>query len=280
MAREIPILMDAPLLSVETRFLSDAAILQLWDVAETLAPAQRSLEILRCSLSDEDFSRICQAPLGHANRVLLRIRQHRFGSRFHVIDRCRHCAETIEFTIATEAMLEGLRPPPPEDRRTLRFQDWTLHLHPLCPLDWIEPMPDSSPEEHGRRLMARTLLACDLNQTPAAPSDLPEPAWEAIARFQHEWDPAAEMLFQLRCPACQNSWESSLDPGAYLWLELAGQARILQTQVHTLASAYGWGESEILALSAKRRAAYVVRIINGTSPALTTLPRPARQIPA
>jgi hypothetical protein len=271
--------MDAPFFTVEPSALSDAAILQLWDVAESLAPALKSREILRSCLPADAFSRILQAPLGHANVLLLRIRQKRFGSRFHILDRCQHCAETIEFSITAESLLEGLRPPPAEDRRELPFEAWTLQLRPLCLLDLIELLPDASPEANGRRLMARTVTGCSLDHQVAAIRDLPEPAWETIARCQHEWDPAAEILFRLSCPACRHIWESSLDPGSYLWLELAAQARTLQAQIHTIASTYGWRESEILALSPERRAAYVALIVNGPSAALTALPRPARTQP-
>lgn len=271
--------MDAPFITVEPSALSDAAILQLWDVAESLAPALRSREILRSSLTADAFSQILQAPLGQANVLLLRIRQKRFGSRFHILDRCPHCTETLEFSISAESMLEGLRPPPAGDRHELPFEGWNLQLRPLCLQDLIEFLPDASPEENGRRLMARTLTACSRDHQAAAIRDLPEAAWEAIAHCQHEWDPAAEILFHLSCPACRKAWESSLDPGAYLWLELAAQARTLQAQVHTIASTYGWRESEILALSPERRAAYVALIVNGPAATLTALPRPVRTQP-
>jgi hypothetical protein len=47
------------------------------------------------------------------------------------------------------------------------------------------------------------------------------------------------------------------DMPAYFWSEIQMGARRLLQEVHALASAYGWRESEILMLSAARRRAYL-----------------------
>jgi hypothetical protein len=44
---------------------------------------------------------------------------------------------------------------------------------------------------------------------------------------------------------------------AYFWSEIQMGARRLLREIHVLASAYGWRESEILTLSAARRRAYL-----------------------
>jgi hypothetical protein len=51
-----------------------------------------------------------------------------------------------------------------------------------------------------------------------------------------------------------------LDPVDLVWREFAALARRLEDEVHVLASAYGWTESEILALPDSRRRRYVDRI--------------------
>ena len=49
----------------------------------------------------------------------------------------------------------------------------------------------------------------------------------------------------------------NFDIATVLWTELAGLARSLIEEVDALASAYGWSEREILALSGRRRRAYL-----------------------
>ena len=53
---------------------------------------------------------------------------------------------------------------------------------------------------------------------------------------------------------------AQLDAGELLWDEIDARARVLLGEVHLLARAYGWTESEILALGATRRAAYLAMV--------------------
>src|SRR5262249_27105127 len=70
-------------------------------------------------------------------------------------------------------------------------------------------------------------------------------------------DPLAETRLALVCPGCGHAWDATLDIAAFLWEEIEARARRTLFEVHTLASAYGWSEAQILALSASRRALYV-----------------------
>jgi hypothetical protein len=70
-------------------------------------------------------------------------------------------------------------------------------------------------------------------------------------------DPMAETRVALTCPACDHAWNDSIDVASFIWAELEARARRLLWEVHSLASAYGWSESETLALSAARRAIYL-----------------------
>jgi hypothetical protein len=47
------------------------------------------------------------------------------------------------------------------------------------------------------------------------------------------------------------------DAGSFFWSELGAWARRLLHEIHSLARAYGWSESEILTLSPARRQAYL-----------------------
>ena len=70
-------------------------------------------------------------------------------------------------------------------------------------------------------------------------------------------DPQADLEVNLTCPACGHRWAALVDVAAFLWTELKAQARRLLREVHTLALAYGWRESDILAMSSRRRQAYL-----------------------
>ena len=77
-----------------------------------------------------------------------------------------------------------------------------------------------------------------------------------IARIA-EADPQADVEVALNCPCCQHTWQTDFDIVSYLWAELHAWATRLFREVHLLASAYGWSESDILNMSARRRRHYL-----------------------
>ena len=90
---------------------------------------------------------------------------------------------------------------------------------------------------------------------PAA--GLSEDVMEAIASRLAAADPLAEVLIDLSCLACRHQWQVLLDIERFLWTKISVLARRLLQEVHALASAYGWTEREILALSPARRQSYL-----------------------
>ena len=93
---------------------------------------------------------------------------------------------------------------------------------------------------------------------PVAAGDLTEADVAALAAALAEADPGAELLLDLRCPACGE--------------RLAGAPRRRRPssgprwrsrpagccgEVHVLARAYGWREADVLALSPRRRRLYL-----------------------
>jgi hypothetical protein len=65
---------------------------------------------------------------------------------------------------------------------------------------------------------------------------------------------------QLQCAACRNRSLMDMDVAKFLLREIAGAARRLMTEIHELATAYGWSERSIAAMSGARRAAYLEMI--------------------
>ena len=68
------------------------------------------------------------------------------------------------------------------------------------------------------------------------------------------------MTLDLSCDECQHAWLLPFDLGAFLWTEVDMKARAMIGEVHVLATAYGWSERDVLALSDTRRAAYLAMV--------------------
>jgi hypothetical protein len=63
--------------------------------------------------------------------------------------------------------------------------------------------------------------------------------------------------FSVICPSCGCSWQTIFDIVSYLWTEVTVVAQRVLVDVHELARAYGWPETEILSMSAARRQFYL-----------------------
>ena len=190
-------------------------------------------------------------PLGRRNRALAELHCLCFGPRSR-LDLVPQCAEKLEFELDGEAA--GGRP----RRRGRANRSWSTGGLSGC-------RPAATWRDR-RRTRSRCGGAA---RWPSAAGWIvgPEPAAPASAEI--EWtrsgsrrvgeqmalaDPLAEIMLHFDCPVCGESFEESLDLPAFLWAEMEAQAKRLLYDVHTLASAYGWSEAEILSLSAARRA--------------------------
>ncbi len=76
-------------------------------------------------------------------------------------------------------------------------------------------------------------------------------------------DPLGEVLAGLTCPDCGAAFEAELDVAAFVWAEVDASARRLLHEIDVLARAYGWTESEVLALTERRRSSYLRIVLDG-----------------
>jgi hypothetical protein len=101
------------------------------------------------------------------------------------------------------------------------------------------------------------VLSAHHNGDEQAIEALPEPIAARIAECMEQADPQANVQLSLVCPACGQEWRGTFDIVSYFWNEISAWAQDVLRDVHLLASAYGWRESDILTLSPWRRQCYL-----------------------
>jgi hypothetical protein len=106
-------------------------------------------------------------------------------------------------------------------------------------------------------LLTRCLVSARRDGTAVPAADLPVPVQRRIAEAVEAADPGADVTLNIGCPECGEATRAELDIASYLWTELDAWARDVLLDVHLLATAYGWSEPEILALSPVRRRYYL-----------------------
>ena len=228
------------------RALSSSEILELWERGVGLHPLDRGLTALR--VADPSASEgVADWPLGRRNQALLELHASWFGARLQGWTACPGCGEKVEFEVDARQLAAAAEAEPPHDSVTVAEHAFRL--------------PTS-------RDLAQVAVARDVESAPVALlrrcriSGPENPEWtdellEAVGERLASADPLAETRLALNCPACRREWDDALDIGRFVWAEVEARARRILWEVHALASAYGWSESETLAVGAARRAIYL-----------------------
>ena len=218
-----------------------AELLGAWERSASLRPVEREDALLRLALPDDDLAGL---PVGERDARLLELRELLFGDELDGAADCPGCGEGVEYGLDTGSLLGG-RP----ERGTVELDVSGRLLTVRLPTGADLTEAASAGDLEG----ARTLLLERCVGESALPPDVVAELSEQLAQV----DPLVDARLALTCPACGCRWTVALETGAWLWREVDSWARRTLFDVHALASAYGWSEAEILALSPERRASYV-----------------------
>jgi hypothetical protein len=237
--------------------LSAADLVRLWERGAGLHAVDRSLHVLACALPDRDAAELARLPLGRRDALLLSVREATLGSRIEARDMCPACGERVEVELACGALASGAAPP---ERWPLECHGYRLVLRPLDSVDAAAAAQCRGVAAAKSTLLARAVVAADRDGQPVAVEDLPGEVASAVAASIADRDSGAELMLEFACPRCAHVWQDVLDVSSFVWVELSACAQRLLLDVHTLARAYGWSESDILSLSDARRAAYLTLV--------------------
>ena len=238
---------------------SNADFLSLWERGRPLQPLDRGLLAIHTAFPETRGENVADWPLGRRNRALVELRCSVFGCALQAWTTCPQCGEKIELNMDAGAMIrQSARPrqPTPELVETITANGEKFRLptsRDLARLASEERQPQDFPAA------IRLLQACRIEKEKAAD---PDQGWsdeqvEEIGEKMAEADPLAEIQLSFLCPACSTTSNGALDLPTFLWAEIEAQVRRLLAEIHTLASAYGWTEQEILSLSDARRRLYL-----------------------
>ncbi|MEU3572532.1 hypothetical protein AB0E96_29520 [Kitasatospora sp. NPDC036755] len=193
-------------------------------------------------------------PLGEQAAELFGLRAELFGQRLDVRLGCPDCAEEMEFAFDAGQLVGTARPATGPLR--VELDGWRVGFRLPTPGDLAAA--ERAPAGRARDvLLERCVLDAEHHGEPVAARQLPEPVQRRLAEAAAAADPCADVRLNLRCPECDRPALAELDIASYLWEELDDWARATLLDVHLLASAYGWSETEILALSPLRRRYYL-----------------------
>jgi hypothetical protein len=243
------------------RTLSAAELLTAWDRASPEQPLDRPLTLLAAAC-DLPAAKLANESLGRREALLLELRECIFGPWLDGLATCPTCACELEVTFA----VDDVRGPGDIDTTTqprkIATGGYDLEVRSPNSCDAAAAAAAAFDSETPQAtaysvLLDRCVRASDSAGTPVPAAELPEAAVQAAAAWIAEADPQADVRISVTCPSCDTDWEVPFDAGSFLWSEVEAWTRRTLLEVHQLASAYGWGEAEILALGPRRRQAYL-----------------------
>jgi len=238
-----------PLVGADEAFLLDA---------DALAPVERSTVLLaRCLVrlgpwEPPGEEQVRGLAAGDREALLLHLRRLTLGDRLELVLSCPACGEALSLDLRVADLLV-----PP-------YQDWaaehslvvdatsvSFRLPTGADLEAAARVAAVDPGRGAQLVLERCVIGVD------GATSLPPAAADAVAARMAELDPQAEIVLEMPCAACDHVFTVPLDAGALLARELADRAEVLLHEIHLLALHYGWPESELLQMGARRRRRYV-----------------------
>ena len=228
--------------------MNDAALLELWETAWPLPPLQRARWLAQAAGAADG------AGLGACNAALLRLRSSFCGPTLPLLASCPACATELEFEVDTRA-LPATSAGAALHELTLG-DTWVRFRAPTAD-DLGLLTPADTPGAAARALFERCVVEAGIAGQPLPAAALSADVQQAVAQALDAADPLASLEFDLACPACERPFAAPLDVAGVTYAELRHRAEAVLADVAALAQAYGWRESDVLALSPLRRAAYL-----------------------
>jgi hypothetical protein len=241
------------------RQLSASELLLIWERGQERSPGARALLLLESAASGDQSP--AKLSVGRRDALLLSLRETLFGSRLVSLAACPNCGQLSELTFESSEIRASADDTQPE---TLMVRAGGYEARFRLPnsedLLAVAALARGDTASAAESLLASCLIQARRKGRPVSiesTRDLPPSLLAAIGEKMEQADPQANVQLDLNCDACGHNWQAIFDIVSYLWSEIDDCARRILREVHALASAFGWREADILAMSAQRRRLYM-----------------------
>lgn len=234
-------------------------VMAAWDAGSSLHPSRRCGPLVQAVVGLAPAA-LAELGIGDRDRVLIQVRDRLFGATLRARADCPSCGLALEAELAISALLSAGRGP---DVIEVDVAGYRVRCCVPRSADLADAAAAGSVSAARAVIVERAIVSAERYGERVAVADLPDDVVAAAAARLAEAEPLAHVELPLRCDTCGATWSRPLDIDDYLWQELDAWAARLLGEIHALAAAYGWTESEILALSPRRRAHYLELVRHG-----------------
>jgi hypothetical protein len=230
-------------------------LLTAWELGLSCPPAQRAVVLLDAVLPQHPVDELLELSVRACDEQLIEAHRELFGARLWCVVTCPSCGAELELELPVEELLAV------EDESAdidVDVAGWAVHGRSLTVGDLLDAAAATDAAAARALLLTRAVVSASSPAgAPAAPCELPAEVEAALAAELDRRNPTGALEIEQTCPECGRRSRTPFDAVSYLWTELEAWAQRTLHEIHTLARAYGWREHDILALGARRRAAYL-----------------------
>lgn len=237
------------------RVFSAQNLLDAWERCLDEPAPMRGATLLAaaCDVEDREAARWT---IAHRDSGLFDLRQQLFGDKVEAVVSCVSCGEQAEldFSLAemrkpngSDALSET-----PNEFRVIQIDGRRIRYRAPNSEDLLAISGSTEVEGARQQLLERCVGFADRKRGTLTDAMIRR----VLAQLDRD-HAETDVEVNLTCPGCGLAWVAPFDIAAFLWREIDDWARRMLREVHHLASRYGWSESDILSMSARRRHQYL-----------------------
>ncbi|MDF0677322.1 MAG: hypothetical protein P0120_23745 [Nitrospira sp.] len=238
--------------------LSARSLLAVWERGASESPVVQALSLLAAAVPKTEISDLERLPIGRRDALLLTLREQLFGSRVQTVVVCPKCHDNLDLAFHVDQIRVPVECKSDEDRGECvsDVDDYRVTFRLPASEDLLAVMNEKEPTAAKQLLLKRCLLRV-LHHDGETTTDLPNSVARGVIEQMALADPQGDVQLAVTCGVCGHQWEAIFDIVSFVWHEISAWTKRVLREVHILASAYGWAESDILGMSAWRRQCYL-----------------------
>jgi hypothetical protein len=237
-----------------TAKFDEGELLELWDRVGAVAPSRRADALAAACSPKRTPTELANMALGQRDRLLLSLLAANFTPSVEGVVDCTGCAAPVEVEICCADLLDT---EPPGAPQPFGYHGWWIRWRLPTAADLIAAHRLGAPADAPTFLLHRCVLdVCGPTELETL-DDLPDVVRVRLVETIAAHDPLTDVELDVLCPTCGRHQHVGLDVATLVWHEINWRAGELIRDVDALAHAYGWTEADVLALSPRRRRAYL-----------------------
>lgn len=238
-----------------------AGVLDLSEGGSAMDSSRRRLLLVSAGVAGTGEVDTGRFSLSAAERILLEVRRRTFGESLRGNLCCPACGMTLAVQIDATQLMDD-NPVGAPGPVTVEVDGLRVVARIPTLDDLVAAAGAGTSAAIRLHLVDACIVAAYGPDGEVETSDLHDDVIAHVGDALVAADQFAELRLAPTCDACGATWLALVDMGRWLWDEVEAAAERLLDQVHLLASAYGWSEGTVVALSPRRRRAYADRVVN------------------